>query len=418
MKSPIHKICLLLLIGILLSLLPGCNAEKPGNPEEARTWEVRIDKVHDVLQGHTTEVKVKMEHLGIIPGGFELNIGYDPAVMLLTQANLGQHLADCGWEHFSFQYTYDPHCGSGCPTGQLKLIGIADLAGNGKHPDFDCIEQTAIVDLANLTFLVSNDRQYECSIQPIRFFWNDCTDNTMATQTGDTLAISRYVWDYDSSKFYDYTHDLPSYFGAPDSCLNDTGLNPKRMIDFHNGALEIVCSDSIDDRGGFDFPNRYIAEAVMLTNYFINGLSAFGDHAEESIEDSDYNGDGLTLTIADLVYLVRYITGDAVIYPSPVTGEVHVRFRSGIVGIYSPVDLGAALFVFRIQGEPNPPILEIPGMDLRYAVRGNELRVLVYCIGDGYIPAGRNQVLNVGRNLDLISAEVATYEGAMIESTW
>ena len=56
---------------------------------------------------------------------------------------------------------------------------------------------------------------------------------------------------------------------------------------------------------------RMIADAVTLANYFIYGLSAFSINIEGQIAASDVNADGIPLSVADLVYLIRVITGDA-----------------------------------------------------------------------------------------------------------
>ena len=58
-----------------------------------------------------------------------------------------------------------------------------------------------------------------------------------------------------------------------------------------------------------------IADLMMYVNFFFYGLVAFEDHIECSIANSDINGDGITLTIADLVWMVRVVKGDTLTVP-------------------------------------------------------------------------------------------------------
>jgi hypothetical protein len=191
---------------------------------------------------------------------------------------------------------------------------------------------------------------------------------------------------------------------------------PIRFIDFKNGGIDVVCSDSIDARGDINVNGvaNEIADAVMFTNYFISGLSAFGSHIEASIAASDVNADGIALSVADLVYLVRVIVGDANPYPKPIpNSEVELVLTGNTVTYNAAVDMGAALLTFQVNGEVGTPVLGSGAstMDLKYAREGSELRVLVYNIGSEMIAAGENVLVTVPGNVELTGAEVASYDG-------
>ncbi|NMC43450.1 MAG: T9SS type A sorting domain-containing protein, partial [candidate division Zixibacteria bacterium] len=197
---------------------------------------------------------------------------------------------------------------------------------------------------------------------------------------------------------------------------------PLRALLFRNGGIDIVCADSIDARGDVNLNGLpyEIADAVMYTLYFIEGLSAF-EYPEASIAASDANADGIALSVADLVYLIRVITGDAQPYAKLVSSDMNlssqvlgnemtVRYTSGI-------DAGAALLVFDISGTVGTPRVGngAAGMDVVSAVNGNELRVLVYNIGSAAITAGIDNVLMtipVDGSITLRSVEVADFFGA------
>jgi hypothetical protein len=244
----------------------------------------------------------------------------------------------------------------------------------------------------------------------------DCTDNTIASQFGDTLFLVDRVFDFEGNDITLWG-EFPNYGGAPDvPCLDGDKEYPLRAIDFHNGGVDVVCSDSIDARGDINVNglSNEIADAVMLTNYFINGLSAFGSHVEASIAASDVNADGLTLSVADLVYLVRVIQGDASPYPKvdPATESIVIRTQQVgqqmTVGYTAENAVGAVLLRFEFNGEIGTPVLGdgASNMDLKYSVNGNELSVLVYNIGQESIAAGENVLVSIPVTGDMNLAEV------------
>jgi hypothetical protein len=273
-----------------------------------------------------------------------------------------------------------------------------------------------------MTFYVSNDRTLECMYVPIRFYWMDCGDNVVSVASGDTLAVNRYIYDLNMNELQDYNYGLPGWVGAPtDPCLNGDKVTPVRFVDFVNGGIDIVCADSVDKRGDLNLNGvaNEIADAVMFTNYFISGLGAFGGHIEGSIAASDVNNDGITLSVADLVYLVRVIVGDANPYPKPIpNADVELVLTGDRVTYNSSVDMGAALLTFQVNGEVGTPVLGAGAstMDMKYAREGNELRVLVYNIGSEMIAAGENVLVTVPGNVELTGAEVATYDGFGLNS--
>jgi hypothetical protein len=366
-------------------------------------------------------------------GGFDFLLSYDASALAFIEAELSDWLISCGWEYFTYRFNWNGNCGNACPSGLLRLVGMAETNNGPNHPDIGCIGQFPPgVDcydcggiIVTLTFFLSNDRTLECMFAPIRFYWMDCGDNTISTVSGDTLALNRYIYDYVGCSYHeiqDYTYGFPGWFGAPDDpCLDGDKVEPVRFVDFCNGGIDIVCADSIDARGDINVNGvaNEIADAVMFTNYFISGLSAFGSHVEASIAASDVNADGIALSVADLVYLVRVIVGDANPYPKPLPETpVAISAQGGVVNYDSPVDLGAALLTFQVNGNVGTPQLGsgASGMDMKYAREGNELRVLIYNIGSEMIEAGADVLITVPGNVELTGAEVATFDGFGVDA--
>ncbi len=387
-------------------------------------FEVKIEKVHGQLQGHYAELSL-IKNLGSEPfAGFDFLIGYDPTALSFSSAVLGAELQALGWEYFTYRYNYNGNCGLACPSGLLRLVAIADINNGPYHPDGYILSPGEA--LATMTFLVTNDRTFECLYIPVRFYWFDCGDNTMSSRYGDTLFVSRYVYNYygddGEDSYVNVTADdpFPTYYGAQEECLEGDKKKPLRFIDFLNGGFDFICSDEIDARGDINVNGVVyeIADAVMYSNFFINGISAFNDHVEASIAASDANADGLILSVADLVYMVRVIVGDALPYPKPIPGALAELTSSQadgnlVVDFTSDAVLGGALLTFDINGTVGEPSL--PSMDVKYSIEDNKLRVLVYSLEGAAFPENARLSIPIDGSAVLTEADVATYNGAVID---
>lgn len=402
---------------------------------------VSVEKVHDAIQGHQTEVSVYLDsammgswtYVEDFIGGFDILLAYDASALTFITAEPGDLLVDADWEYFTYRYGFQGNCGNACPSGFVRLVGLAETNNGAHHPG----TITEPGELAKLTFRVTTDANFECQYAPISFYWFDCGDNALSDVTGRFLYVGDSVLFFEGTPYPEDTWAY-GYDGAEPNCWDTLLIEaqpgyvknfPLRTLLFRNGGIDIVCADSIDARGDVNLngiPNE-IADAVMYTLYFIEGLSAFGDpvaepmRIEAAIAASDVNADGIRLSVADLVYLIRVITGDAQPYAKLVSGdmtlssqvlgnEMTVRYTSGI-------DAGAALLVFDISGTVGTPRVGngAAGMDVVSAVNGNELRVLVYNIGSAAITAGIDNVLMtvpVDGSITLRSVEVADFFGA------
>jgi hypothetical protein len=255
---------------------------------------------------------------------------------------------------------------------------------------------------------------------PIRWVWYDCGDNAISSVTGDTLYISRHVYDFDTafstSSIEDLNASYPTLFGANSSCdtlIGDGKPDPIRAIDFWNGGVDIVCADSIDARGDINLngQSNEIADAVLFSNYFVKGLSVFTINVDGQIAATDVNADGLTLSVADLVYLIRIVIGDAQPYPKVSPTAVNVTYthaRDGVVAVGDNVQMGAAYVV--LKGNVAPELLA-DNMDLKYEYSSemNQTRVLVYSL-DGNSFSG--QFLRA--NGEIVSIEMATADASPV----
>jgi len=385
------------------------------------SMEVTISVHERTLQGHYVNLEVTATK-GLTPiGGFDFLIAYDPTGLTFQEANPGTLLSQCRWEYFTYRNGGIENCSPNCPSGMVRIVALAETNNGPIHPS--CFMSPPPVTLATLTFLVTNDRGFECMFMPVRFFWYDCGDNTIATPSGDTLYLSRKVYDY-AGMFVDITdpgYGFPSYFGASDSCLTGDKLKPMRFVDFRNGGVDILCADSIDARGDLNVNGiaNEIADAVIYANYFVDGLSAFGNHTEASIAASDINADGMPLTLGDLVFLIRIITGDASPIPGKNGGSVDLVPSGASITYEASEDVGAMLLTLGVKTAVDPVLGDgADMMDLGFSRNNNTMRMLIYKIGTNTIKSGVHTLVTIpGDTISILTAEAVDYFGNQMDAT-
>ena len=404
-----------------------CDPCAPVNSEEFEfviyvvPFQLTIEKVEGAFLGQQHTVSITMlddRYTNKEMGGFDFLIQYDNSAMSFLMAEEGDFLTQCKWEYFTYRYGASGNCGPGaCPSGVLRVVAMGETTGGdlADHPDCWTNSPGISNELVKLHFLLSNDANLECQFAPIRWVWYDCADNGVSSRFGDFLFISELVFDYaGGGDWYDITGmdpTFPTLTGAPDidECNQDLEgwKRPWRLVHFYNGGIDIICADDIDAVGDININNiaYEIADAVMFTNYFIIGMSAFGDHEAGSIAASDTNKDGITLSVADLVYLIRVIVGDALPYAKQGAVDMNWTIDNGTVAIGGEVG-GVALVV---DGAVTPELL-VSDMTMNYRFDGEVTRIVV--TPDVY--ASTMNSFN-GSFLGGIDREVLTFEAATPE---
>lgn len=402
---------------------------------------VAIDKTHGTIQGQQVQVDIigginEYEDSIATMGGFDLLVEYDASALSFQYAEAGYFLEACGWEYFTYRYGPNGNCGTGCPTGQVRLVAIAETNNGPNHPDCFATDDAQIDgdELANqlvkLFFLVTNDRTFECQYAPVKFVWYDCGDNTISSKVGNHLFISKSVYNFESSStsdtsitgdISDLDADFPSVYGANSTCdiaedTTDAGvIKPVtyRFITFVNGGVDIVCADSIDARGDLNLNEipYEIADAVLYSRYFVYGLGVFTINDDGQIAASDVNADGLSLSVADLVYLIRVVIGDASPYAKEVVpGNISYVHRDGVVEIQNGLEVGAANIV--VKGDVAPELIA-DNMEIMYNYDGANTRILVYSL-EGNSFSG--EMIRV--NSEIVSIDIADDLGNPVTAKW
>jgi len=372
-----------------------------------------------VLQGQVAEVSVSLEGDNDYPiGGFDFMIAYDNTILSPLPPAAGDLIAGGKFEYFTYNYGPFGNCGTGCPTGLLHLVGLRETNNGVINPN----HVHSPGELAKLYFMVGTNYNFECMQVPVSFYWFDCTDNTLSDESGNFLFLGLNV--YDSEGTLIDSADAFGYTGPDVSCYDtvytseDVFKNaPLGAVYFQNGCVRIICVDDIDDRGDVNLNGiaNEVADAVVFTNYFIYGLSAFTINLDGQKAATEVNGDGIPLSVADLVYLIRVIIGDATPLPKLTPGEP-VRFTSNgtDISLASQSALGGALFVF--DGQVGATLADnARQMEMKVGYVDGTTRILIHpnIQSGGAIPQGA--ILHLDGKAELLAIEASDAQGAVVE---
>ena len=217
------------------------------SPATARSQgrvQIVVDSLGPLVQpGDTVTLSVTINTIavGTSISAFDLLLAFDYHFMRPIDVEPGALLTSCGWEHFDYSTAPPNYCRlDSCPDGKIHLVGLADLASQPGSPS--CyLDQPG--EIARLTFEISSRELPDCYFYfPVRFEWDDCSDNMIALSTTlDTTLISNQVFQL-STNITD-NQDFPTPYGAPDQCVissGSTGLTV-RGVDFIGGGVFSAC---------------------------------------------------------------------------------------------------------------------------------------------------------------------------------
>jgi len=410
----------------------------PGDCDVCMT--ISIDGGECIPVGVQHQVAVNIE-TDMYIGGFDLLMSFDASVMAFVRMDPGPALggdSDPGrWEYLDHRLN-SAGCGSGCPSGLIRVVGIADINNGPSHPDHDLLSPNGT--MFYLTFQIANDQNLGDQFLPLRFMTYDCGDNAVSDTTGNELYVDLRIWGPEAYLIWDETDDVnfpeasrPFGIGTADECFGLGKVDPIRCIEFINDGICILHPDSIDDRGDVNLNGvpYEIADAVLFSNYFVYGLGVFTVNVAGQIAATDVNADGITLSVADLVLLIRVVIGDADPVPklAPYDEVMAITTDQGVdqftIATEAVSDIGAGLFVYDIPSDVSlgEPVLAagVDDMDLLWTVENGQLRMLIWSMGPTRIEAGFNELIQIpytgSGSITLNQSEIVDYYGRPYEST-
>jgi len=361
--------------------------------------------------------------------GFDLLMGYDAQVLAFQDASPGDIFDTCDWEYFTYRYGADGPCNGNCPSGLMRIVGIAETNNGAHHPT--CYQADTPFSLFTMHFQTVEHPDVTCSSLPIRFIWLDCGDNAFSINPApdynlnyQELAVSNRVFEMFGRvpvEITDYDGQFPTYGGALDSCLTLDGDTdtPHRRIDFYNCTVEFEWDDSLGIRcatGNVNMNEQAyeISDAALYSNFLTLGPGILVDSVCQAAA-SDVNLDGIPWTIEDLVYLIRVIVGDALPLKSMQQAPVDTaRFawNGTDLTLQMAVPLGGVYIIF--DDSVNVTDIVPTGGRSAWIPDLQQTRVLILP-DDGYsITTGR--VLSVAPSNALPVIEAATFMGnSMVE---
>ncbi len=363
--------------------------------------------VIDALSGQSLTVPIRVDEVASEISSFELAVRYDREAATVLGVERGAALT--GWEHFSYRLETALD-----GAGVIRLTGIADLNNGSSHPPVTAFMPLGAI--ANVRLAISADPAYANRAITLTPCLDGCSDNTVVSRDGEMTFVMAES---------NIETCEPTLSGAVLTGVRFEGVQlnvrrPQRMI----GDLNLNGSA------------YEVGDVVLLTNYLVHGMAALADEAtlrEAQFSASDVNDDGIRMTVADLRYLLRVVTGDAQplvsgakLSPFAAEGRAQFSVEHGLLTVATDasVDLGGALFVFRTRGLSLGAILPndaASGLTFRSHATDGEVRVLAAPTeGLGTIAAGQRTLFTApvsgSGSIDLVEVQLSDAQGALLST--
>jgi len=329
---------------------------------------------HYATPGWYTTITVEVDSLETDISSFDLTLAIDESVYGLVNAEPGRFVSDCEWEYFGYRRIRADSLPQFDLEGRTDLLNVTGIASISPGYTPTCFGGGGSLELFTVKTLIDYDSRgtdIRCQAFPIQFFWRDCNDNILVTRYGDTVLAAESVYDGADNELIDAS--FPGY-GAPDEpCPNPPGQVLVHSPVLTNDWLDLACDDSVYiRRGDINLNSRpyEAADVVLFMCIFPWGIGCFGIDADEQIEQSDVNNDGITLSVADLVLMIQIIIDDAPPVTKPTTGEfeavAHLESNAESTRLSLDVNEDIAAVYMRAVGPTETPL---SGSDITFPDR-------------------------------------------------
>lgn len=179
---------------------------------------------------------INLKSDGTLIAGFDFKIGIDNYLIDIVEILPGEIYDSCKWEYFN-AHQLNTLGMENAPFVLWQMVALAEVLPDAVRPLCFGFEREANL----MKIVLSNAHVMEMpdTTIPIFFYWEDCTDNTLSSQSGAILMISKLVRDYYKLESKNETAIFPNQTGAPHQCVDPGAINkPLRWIEFHNGGVE------------------------------------------------------------------------------------------------------------------------------------------------------------------------------------
>lgn len=173
-------------------------------------------------------------------GGFDLLMAYDPGILDFLGIEAGELPENCGWEYLNYGYDLVENSDTLPPLGLIRVIGAA--VDQSSRSDPLCTRSDTLYSLLTMRFQPHPWVQFGTAY-PIRFYWVSSDDNILWSRSGDSVYVSRRVYDsMGNMSIADTAHySYPSFLGGGIDALFPDAKRPSayRHVDFTNGSITI-----------------------------------------------------------------------------------------------------------------------------------------------------------------------------------
>jgi hypothetical protein len=228
-------------------------------------------------------------------GGFDFLVCYESEAMSVVTVEPGFNLHP-EWEYFTYSLGGVADTCPVCPSGFLRVVGVADI-NDGVMPDDSVFNLAGCI--AEITLAASADPANANDCHRVGFCSLECGDNVISSQPGDTLFLPSggviYGPSYDSVACLAPGNNVPyAWYTAGELCITDSipdtnqtvpyrvaVIDRDRWINSHtvSGLTTIAPGDEgtmcvwVDpasgpdiQEGGFDFLVCYDDSAIAVTS--------------------------------------------------------------------------------------------------------------------------------------------------------
>ncbi|MBK7143165.1 MAG: T9SS type A sorting domain-containing protein [bacterium] len=278
-------------------------------------YQVAIQKNQSVMPYGPLSADVNLTEIGQLLriGAFDFLIAY-PRALGLDNVVAGEIFENCDWEYFTYRNDTALICDT-CSFNKVRVIALFDINNGSFYPDTTCPENLPIT-LFTLNFHIADQCRFECTLHPIRFYWESCDDNIISDLSGVRRLYEDQVydsWNYQNPIPPEYAV-FPGFGGVP-SGLCIPGAIPVISsypgIDFYNGGFDFMCNDSVDGRGdlNLDGDSYEIADEELFARYLVEGISVFDIMPNAQLATADINSDNQPGTLQDFAIFRRNACG-------------------------------------------------------------------------------------------------------------
>jgi len=219
-------------------------------PETLPLWieTVRIDMVKNAAT-----IDIMFDAPGFPIAGADLKIGYDSYSIDIVKITRGELPDYCKWEMFDTKVSIDQGK-EGYPRSIAQIVTLAEIVADSANRKCKSFDRPVSIARLEITFDKTDAPKLTDTLLPVYFFWEDCTDNTITNESGNSLYMSLVVDGVASVKSINADTDklippgttpagaitFPSRYGAPDLCIKPKALNkPVRKLVFKSGGVLI-----------------------------------------------------------------------------------------------------------------------------------------------------------------------------------